>query len=59
MSDLFRLIWCALTGLFQSRAALEAEILILRHHLDVRRRKSPKRVDYSKVERLVFVGLYR
>jgi hypothetical protein len=43
MSDLCRLIWCALIGLFRSRAALEAEILILRHQLNVLRRKSPKR----------------
>jgi hypothetical protein len=27
MSDLCRLIWCALIGLFRSRVALEAEIL--------------------------------
>jgi hypothetical protein len=59
MSDLCRLIWCALIGLFRSRAALEAEILVLRHQLYVLRRKSPKRVAFSKVERLVFVGLYR
>jgi hypothetical protein len=36
MSDLCRLIWCALIGLFRSRAALEAEILVLRHQLNVR-----------------------
>jgi hypothetical protein len=28
MSDLCRLIWCALDRVFQSRAALEAEILV-------------------------------
>src|SRR5262249_5919425 len=33
MSDLCRLIWCALIGLFRPRAALEAEILVLRHQL--------------------------
>jgi hypothetical protein len=27
MSDIGRLIWCALIGLFRSRAALQAEIL--------------------------------
>jgi hypothetical protein len=43
MSDLCGLIWCALIGLFRSRAALEAEILVLRHQLNVLRRKSPKR----------------
>jgi hypothetical protein len=29
MSDLCTLIWCTLIGLFRSRAALEAEILVL------------------------------
>src|SRR5260370_29890966 len=35
MSDLCRMIWCALIGLFRSRTALEAEILVLRHQLNV------------------------
>jgi hypothetical protein len=38
MSDLCRLIWCAFTGLFRPRAALEAENLVLRHQLNVLRR---------------------
>ena len=59
MSDLCKLIWCALIGLFRSRAALEAEILVLRHQLNVLRRKSPKRLPFGAVDRLVFVGLYR
>jgi hypothetical protein len=44
MSDLCQLIWCAMVGRVQSRAALQAEILILRHQLNVLRRKSLKRV---------------
>src|SRR6266566_5565517 len=59
MSDLCRLIWCALIGLFQSRAALVAEILVLRHQLNVLRRKSPKRLAFGNIDRLVFAGLYR
>jgi hypothetical protein len=59
MSDLCRLIWCALIGLFRSRAALEAEILVLRHQLNVLRRKSPKRLAFGNVDRLVFAGFYR
>jgi hypothetical protein len=39
MSDLFSLIWHAAIGLFRSRAALQAEILIMRHQLNVLRRK--------------------
>src|SRR5437667_7330726 len=59
MSDLCRLIWCALIGLFRSRTALEAEILVLRHQLNMLRRKSPKRLAFGNVDRLVFAGLYR
>ena len=59
MDDLCRLIWCAVVGLFRSRAALQAEILVLRHQLNVLRRKSPKRVAFSNVDRLLFTGLYR
>jgi len=56
MSDLCKLIWCALNGLFLSRATLEAEILVLRHQLSVLRRKSPKRLAFGNVDRLVFAG---
>jgi transposase InsO family protein len=59
MSDLCRLIWCALIGLFRPRAALEAENLVLRHQLNVLRRKSPKRAALSNIDRLLLVGLYR
>src|SRR5215475_10638477 len=59
MSDSCRLIWCVLIGLFRSRAALEAEILVLRHQLNVLRRKSPKRVALSSIDRLLLVALYR
>ena len=40
------------------RAALEAEILVLRHQLNVLRRKSPGRLAFSGIDRLVFVGMY-
>ena len=56
MCDLCRLIWCALIGLFRSRAALEAENVVLRHQLNVLRRKSPKRVALSSIDRLLLVG---
>src|SRR5262249_50721331 len=59
MSDSCRLIWCVLIGLFRSRAALEAEILVLRHQLNVLRPKSPKRVALSSIDRLLLVALYR
>src|SRR2546425_5790474 len=57
MSDLCRLIWCGLIALFRSRAALEVEILVLRHQLHILRRKSPKRVALSSIDRLLLVGV--
>jgi hypothetical protein len=52
------LIWLALIGLFRSRASLQAEILTLRQ-LNVLRRKSPQRLTFTSIDRLVFAGLYR
>jgi hypothetical protein len=59
MRDVISLIWVALVGLFQSRVSLEAEILALRHRLNVLRRKSPKKLIFTSMDRLVFAGLYR
>jgi hypothetical protein len=59
MGDLCRLTWCAVVGLFRSRASLQAEILVLRHQLNVLQRKASKRVVLGNVDRLAFVGLYR
>ena len=46
-------------GLFRTRASLQAEISTLRHQLNVLRRKSPQRLTFSSIDRLVFSGLYR
>ena len=59
MRDVCSLIWLALIGLFRSRASLHAEIMTLRHQLNVLRRKSPQRPTFSSIDRLVFAGLYR
>jgi hypothetical protein len=59
MGDLLKLIWCFVIGLFRSRAALEAEIVALRHQLNVLRRKAPKRVALRAFDRLLFATLYR
>jgi hypothetical protein len=59
MRDVCSLIWLALIGLFRSRASLQAEILTLRHQLNVLRRKSPQRITFTSIDRLVFAGLYR
>jgi hypothetical protein len=58
MSELSRLIWCGLIGFFRSRASLEAEILVLRHQLNVLRRRSAKRPTFGNIDRLIFAGLY-
>src|SRR5437899_3776125 len=58
MRDVCSLIWLALIGLFRSRASLEVEILTLRHQLNVLRRKSPQRLTFTSIDRLVFAGLY-
>ena len=38
---------------------MQAEIMVLRHQLNVLRRRSPKRAVLNNIDRLVFVGLYR
>jgi hypothetical protein len=59
MSDLCGLIWCALIGLLRSRAALEAEVLVHRHQLNVLRRRYPKRATFGNFDRWIFATLYR
>src|SRR6266852_7880689 len=59
MWDFCRLTWWALVGLFRSRRALEAEILVLRQQINVLRRTAPKRLLISSIDRLILVGLYR
>ncbi len=59
MVDLLILLRSFLASLFKSRARLEAEILILRQQINVLRRKAPKRVFLTNVDRLIFVLLYR
>ena len=59
MGDMLKLIWWMVIGLFRSRASLEAEIVALRHQLNVLRRKSPKRLVFSNFDCLVFTSLYR
>jgi Integrase core domain len=46
-------------GLFRSRTALEVEILVLRHQLNLLRRKAPNRLVFSNIDRLVFTGFYQ
>ncbi len=53
MLDLCRLIAGIVTDLFRSRAALEAELLVLRQQINVLRRKAPKRLRFGTIDRLV------
>jgi len=59
MIDFLMLLACVLTRLFRSRARLEAEILVLRHQLNILQRKSTERASFKSIDRLVFAGLYR
>ena len=59
MREACSLVWSVLVLLFQSRASLGAEILILRHQLNIQRRHLPKRLTFSAMDRLIFVGLSR
>ena len=52
------LIW-SLVDFFKSRGRLEAEVVVLRHQLNILRRRSPKRVRPNALDRAIFVWLYR
>jgi transposase InsO family protein len=59
MIRLLRLLFGALIGLFRPSARREAEILVLRHQINVLRRKSPNKPALNNVDRLLFVCLFR
>ena len=42
--------------LFRSRASLAAEILVLRHQINILRRHSPKRQTFRAMDRLILPG---
>ena len=59
MMDIFRLISGAFAGFFRLRLDREAEIVALRHQLNVLRRRRPGRQVFSNADRFLFVWLYR
>src|ERR1700686_3399342 len=59
MREALSLIWTALAGLFRSPASLAAEILVLRHQINILRRHSLRKQTFSATDRLIFAGLYR
>src|SRR5258705_8519727 len=58
MIDFLMLLACVLTRLFRSRARLEAEILVLRHHLNILQRKSTERDRKSGLQEHRSLGVY-
>jgi len=59
MIDFLRLLYGALIGLFRSSAPREAEILIVRHQINVLRRKAPQPPALNNVDHLLLVWLSR
>ena len=59
MLDLCRLILAIVIDLFRPRAAVEAEILVLRQQIIVLRRGRPGRVPLLAVDRMVLGWVYR
>jgi transposase InsO family protein len=59
MFDTLKLLACFVVSLFRSKGRLEAEIVVLRHQLNVLRRGMPSRARLTLIDRLVFVWLYR
>ena len=48
-----------IVDLFRSRAALEAEIVVLRQQLNVLRRACPKKLPFNSIDRLILGGACR
>jgi hypothetical protein len=51
--DLIRLLFVLIVDLFRSRAALEAEILVLRQQIIVLRRRKATRLPFTAADSLV------
>jgi hypothetical protein len=59
MLDLCKLIFGMVIDLLRSRAALEAEILVLRQQINVLQRASSKRPPFISIDRLILGGVCR
>jgi hypothetical protein len=59
MNSLFVALFALLASSFRTRAALQAEILALRHQLAVFQKNSPRRLRLHCCDRLLWVVLYR
>jgi transposase InsO family protein len=58
MFGLLGLLWSLLTFPFKSQAQLEAENLALRQQINVLRRKAPRRLWFTGLDRAILVSLY-
>jgi putative transposase len=59
MIDFLKLSVHVLLSPFNTRAQREAEIVLLRHQLNVLRRRVPSKPKLALADRLLFVWLYR
>ena len=59
MSSLFVAFFALLASTFRTRAALQVEILALRHQLAVFQKNGPRRLRLHRCDRLLWVLLYR
>ena len=59
MLNLCKLIFGTMIDLLRSRAALEAEILVLRQQVNVLRRANPRRLRFGPIDRLILGGVCR
>jgi hypothetical protein len=59
MSSLFVALFALLASSFRTRAALQAEILALRHQLAVFQKNAPRRLRLHRCDRLFWVVLHR
>ena len=59
MIALLKLLLHIVVSPFKTKARLEAEIIMLRHQLNVLRRRVPSKPKFAVADRLLFVWLYR
>jgi len=59
MSSLFVALFALVASSFRTRAALQAEILALRHQLAVLQKNAPRRLHFHRCDRLLWVVLSR
>lgn len=59
MTDLAKLLWAFIVDCFRSHEQLKVENAILRHQLNILRRRAPRRLRLSGSDRALFVWLYR